>query len=1061
MIDVLRAVRKALLTHAMRSSASVVLLTTMAATSITVVADNRAPAEFSIPASSLEDALSKFGAQSGMQVAYGPELARGLKAPAVSGRFIPDVALDKLLQGTGLTWSYVNETTVVLKRAATSKSTERVAAPNRVDNDEVAEEVIVKGIPEVMVLGKKSLNVDIERTEDDPQPYVVFDRELIEKSGASNLNDFLLTRLPMNSSATPMRQLTPENGGMSGINLRGLGANQTLILIDGRRAAQTSKGGLAGQTDINGIPLEAIERIEILPTTASAIYGGSATGGVINVIMRRDYVGTRAAVTYDNSFDSDSALKRIDLSSGFNLFEGKTNILLTGSYTESNPLRIKDRDFIQRARERILANNPAYLSSPPLSNGVNIRSANGTNLVLDDGRALGSAFTSVPASYGGFASDSGAALLSNAGTYNTEPGNTTSVRSGAGGNTAITGGGPAATYVGGSLRHEFTEKIKGFVEVSRSENNVHFNGRGVGLPAVTIAANAPGNPFQQAISVAASTQQLANHSEANSEYDRYGAGLIFSLPAQWTASADYTWSKSKYSRSSELPDFGTGASFLAAVAAGTIDVLRDFDQQGLDVTQFLVSDFSYRQTPLEVTTRNPAIRFSGPLGSLPAGQPRVSVLLERQDSTFGDSIFFRNGSSANTYYPKRSQTVDSAYLELLVPVLSRQSEISWINELELQLAGRWDSYQSDNAPSVSFAPNTSPAAPPYTHSESERFSPLVALRFQPRGGVTIRGSYGKGFLPPDITQLTAATLTPNVDMSTAIDPRRGNTTIPGLIEHISGGNPDLGPETSTTWSAGFIFTPSWLEDLRLSVDYTQIDKEGNIQTLSVAQLLADEASFPGRVTRGANLPGDQAGWAGPITSIDTSHINAARTELAAYDVQLDYTLRTAAHGAFSVFATATWQTKFEFQTNPSAALVDNLGWTTIGAQQTPLDLRGNLGLEWSTRQWTLGWTARYTSSYYVANPALVASMAILRAQGNGGRVPAQTYHDIFGRYRFGRVQEGGGLVGGLLDGMEVRAGVRNVFNTKPPVDLSSFYYLHSGLGDPRLASYYITLRKSF
>jgi len=73
---------------------------------------------------------------------------------------------------------------------------------------------------------------------------------------------------------------------------------------------------------LNGIPLAAIERIEVLPTTASGIYGGSATGGVINIILKRDFQGFQTRLTYDNTFDTDSAVRRVDLSAGFNL-EGR------------------------------------------------------------------------------------------------------------------------------------------------------------------------------------------------------------------------------------------------------------------------------------------------------------------------------------------------------------------------------------------------------------------------------------------------------------------------------------------------------------------------------------------------------------------------------------------------------------------------------------------------------------------------------------------------------------------------------------------------------------------
>src|SRR5262249_10456959 len=135
-----------------------------------------------------------------------------------------------------------------------------------------------KGIPEILVEGSRSLNTDIRRSEDSPQPYVVFEREEIQRSQSINLGDFLSARLPMNTSAAQYSGFVNGASVTSSVNLRGLGTNQTLILVDGRRMPGWSSQSTPSQADLNGIPLSAIERIEVLPSTAGGIYGGSATG---------------------------------------------------------------------------------------------------------------------------------------------------------------------------------------------------------------------------------------------------------------------------------------------------------------------------------------------------------------------------------------------------------------------------------------------------------------------------------------------------------------------------------------------------------------------------------------------------------------------------------------------------------------------------------------------------------------------------------------------------------------------------------------------------------------
>src|SRR3546814_2982938 len=127
----------------------------------------------------------------------------------------------------------------------------------------------------------------------------MFDRTAVERAGAINLNDFLLRRLSSNTYATTASQSGNILGDKSAINLRGLGENQTLILVDGRRLSGLSAGFSPGKQNLNGILLAAVERIEVLQTKASAIYGGSAPGGDIHVVLRRRYVGGAVSVRLD------------------------------------------------------------------------------------------------------------------------------------------------------------------------------------------------------------------------------------------------------------------------------------------------------------------------------------------------------------------------------------------------------------------------------------------------------------------------------------------------------------------------------------------------------------------------------------------------------------------------------------------------------------------------------------------------------------------------------------------------------------------------------------------
>jgi len=140
-------------------------------------------------------------------------------------------------------------------------------------------------------------NMDISRTINDAQPYYVFEAKTIDTSGATNVEDFLKQRLTMNTVANTNGQMAGvdgTSGNTSSINLRGLGIDKTLILVNGRRMPGVSLFDTtlpAAQPDLNGIPVNAIDRIEVLPSSASGIYGGSAIGDVVNVVLKKDYAG--------------------------------------------------------------------------------------------------------------------------------------------------------------------------------------------------------------------------------------------------------------------------------------------------------------------------------------------------------------------------------------------------------------------------------------------------------------------------------------------------------------------------------------------------------------------------------------------------------------------------------------------------------------------------------------------------------------------------------------------------------------------------------------------------
>ena len=1022
---------------------------------------------FDVPAIEAIKAIPEFARQAGIQIVAPADQLKGITTPAIKGAMDTRAALRKLLIGTGLEIASDDGAVITLKGVSRAsddakgaphqssrnpfqlvqldQGTDSSASRSAYDADGRSAEradssTVGRAIPEVLVKGSKALNMDIRRSRDDAQPYVIFDRQKIERSGATSLEDFLKQRLPMNTSALTYNQQSGGLGNLSQINLRGLGTNQTLILIDGRRAAGISFGGNPAQPDLNGIPLEAVDRIEILPTTASGIYGGSATGGVINVILRRDYAGAEVKLAYENSFDTDTAVRRIGLSKGFILEEGKSEVLLAGSYVDQNVLVMRDRDFLRDGRQRVLANNPDYYTTaatPPTGATTNIRSANGSPLF---GPGTPS-FTSVPVGYAG--GGGLAPLQQNAGHYNLDLADSAQFDSG--GRSLL--GAPAIESLQVTARRRFHPAVEAFVDFSTSTNTSHVPVSGLelfsGLSGAFIPPDAPNNPFGQGILVTVPSAAGDGDNVNRVAARRLAGGVVIQLPKAWHLGADYTWD-----RSSSTLRQPRSAYAGELISDGTLDVLRDTSAFPLALDPYLQE---FRTSPLRSVTRNASLRAAGPIGALPGGPIVFSALLERRDDAAdGGTEFMSFGAGtpfiATSRILPRSQTIDSAYLELKLPLVSSRNKLRGIQELELQLAGRTDDYETDTSPARVAAASTAPIT--RLHSEVRSTDPTIGLLYRPIGALMLRASYGTGFRPPGIADFADVRFAYPPGFFT--DPRRGNEPT-GAFLATAGGNQDVGPEQSESWSAGVVFTPASAAGLRLSLDYTRIVKTDNITSLSEQQLIDNESAFPGRVTRGVAAPGDPFG-AGQITAIDFSLVNFARLELEAFDLSIDYRWDTQTWGAVDFFALSTYQPHYRTQPVPGAALVEN-AWITA---DNPLKRKADVGLTWTFRQFTLGWSTHYFDSYQVANPALGSSARVILNQGSQF-VRSQVYHDLSGVYRLGA-----GSPFAVLGNAEVQLGIKNAFNTRPPFDAANgatgFY---SPFADPRLATYYLSLKTAF
>ena len=242
----------------------------------------------------------------------------------------------------------------------------------------------------VTITGSNISRVDAESA----SPVQVISREEIEKSGRTSVAELLQTLAVDNQGSVPTTFGNGFAAGASGISLRGLGAASTLTLVNGRRVAPY---GLAddGQkvfTDLNMIPMEAVERIEILKDGASSIYGSDAIAGVVNIILRKDFVGTVAKVTYGASRYGDGQDSRLSLTHGFgSLAQDRYNVLINVEASDKNEIWDRDRsgrDWIGTGDLRPWGYDPTQALAGYLASGGQVASSSKVGAVRDPSTLL-------------------------------------------------------------------------------------------------------------------------------------------------------------------------------------------------------------------------------------------------------------------------------------------------------------------------------------------------------------------------------------------------------------------------------------------------------------------------------------------------------------------------------------------------------------------------------------------------------------------------------------------------------------------------------------------------
>jgi outer membrane receptor protein involved in Fe transport len=976
-----------------------------------------------IGAEPLPRALDDLARQTGVELLYDRSLAQPYRGAPIHARLTADAAVQHLLAGTNLT----------MRRASSGALIIEPSAPAPLARQDVT-------VPEILVIGRRTQNADIRRLETDIQPYRVTTVAQLVSSDRDNIDQYFDNRVTQNTEAEPP-SLAGAGETNSEINLRGLGSDQTLVLVDGRRMPDIPAPALGfRQADLNAIPLYAIDRIETLTGTAGGIYGFGALGGVVNVVLARDHPGVELHATVGVSSRGDAERHALEGRVEFSPDHGATEVMVDASFSHSEPLLEGQRNFVLRDRQQV---PPQLFLSPPHGDSVAVSAIGGETLVLKPqygGASLGSSVTFLPAGFEGSPQELAAALTAHAGQLDLRPSSNLAA-------SELTPDIKMGSLLA-NVRHSFGGEFEGFFDAVMLWN------RGRIIDYATVAdegegflfPSSPEDPFTQPVYLGFPTPKRAQEQEVSFDSARYTAGLVSPLPFDWRATLEATVGGARYDFNSafvdfqpilpggppfgpELNPFGSWSQFQTALQSYAFEI---------------GSSFRIHNHYLEQS-----LRLAGPVFRAPGGPAILTLLVEHRRQNVPGYVMTSPRvftGFASTSVPGRSVSVISAYAELRTRLFSQDVSAPLLRGLELQLAVRHDA-QSSNFSSGD-----------QTHATFAGTTFTVGAKTSPFRWLTLRGSYATGRTAPPLDDLVESEQSDNFDFTS--DPKRGNTPISSfsnlhdvLLKY--GGSPELTTIRASTTSFGAVLTPFGEHGPRLSIDYSHIRRTRDVQFFSFDEdlILAHEDYWPQRVTRAPLTAADRAlGYTGGvIIGIDTSASNSAGRDVKAVDAHLDWSFPLSL-GRLHLYGDATYR----FRDVVTGLFTQVLALD--GYFEEPLEWRANGGADWVVGSQTVSFNVQYFGGYSISSPAYGAAGEPFVEQYQGSnRVPAQAYLDLHFSKRFALPPTA------LARDVKLDVGVINVFDKAPPRITSYAYgaFGYSLYGDPRQRRFQISFGASF
>lgn len=809
---------------------------------------------------------------------------------------------------------------------------------------------------------------------DTPAPMTTIDAGEIQQSGFASVGDVLL-QTP--SIGVGTGSATRGGNGAAFVNLRGLGTNRSLTLINGNRRVSGSTSGSA--VDLNAIPGSMIERIEVITGGSSAVYGADAVSGVVNVILRDDFEGLQFTGSGGASQEGGAENLSLSLHGGTSFASGRGSVGFGASYSKTEPLFIRDRDYDIGA---VALDNPDYTGSEdepiafliqdwifylrPYSGGFTV---DDTLYTYVDNGLRPVAFTP---GYGEGIVDSGP---------NKDPqgyyfGDFAALRN------AI----DVASFRT-NAKFDLTDNIEFFAEAELSTVNASdvgtvnlFLGSPLARENPLLPAEVTALMDANAVSSISVDRYAIDYGVQVKESDRDTWTMLSGLRGQLTNGWSWrvTGQYGEYTINSRTPNTVISPNYLNAIdtisdpATGD-PVCRDVAARsagcsplnilGRNVASQAALDYILH-TRLQTTTNTQRIvsaQLTGDLFSLPAGDfgfafgidSRAETISIRDDGLATQGLLNRIAGQPAL---DADFDVNEAYVEVLAPIVADKP---FFRSLNLEAAIRVSDYNTigrTNAWKV-----------------GGDWSPVDDLRFRFTASTSVRAPNLNELYTPRSERATLFLDPCQPGLQVANPNRPDNCAALGIPEGLplaqadsdgviaSGGNPALTEEESDSYTLGLVFTPSRIEGLQLSVDYWEITIGDAIENLGskVLERCVDASSinnpFCPLVTRN---PGPDY----TIERVDVIDINVSELTARGIDFAARYGFEaTAGYWDISLLGTKLIQHESLVDPTDSSSLVPSLDLLSHP------ELRMTLNTQYSRDHWSLSMINRYVSSRTLDN----------------------------------------------------------------------------------------------